>query len=468
MLNKLKLISLMTAAALGLQACGDDDPRTADAPRQLINVNSTVYASIRQDPGANALFANAGATNVGDEPCDVRVYRMKYNTIGGAGEATTSSGVFMLPHGDDEHCSGSRPVLLYAHGTSDEKTYDLSQFAVDPTNAAAQEAVLLLAAYASNGYAVIAPNYAGYADSELDYHPYINEVQQSTEMINALNHVREHAGLLGANLSSELFISGSSQGGYVSMATHKALEASGEKVTASMNASGPYAMLDFIDSIFAGAVNLGSTVFAPLYINAIERAFDIYEDPSEIYATAYAGTAENAMPAIGGFSTTGFPATALFGGQPPEGANPLNAIGFGPDHLMADSFRATYLADLQQNGSSPEYAVRKLISDADLRNWNPAAPLMMCGASNDPTVYYFNTDLMNQFWSELVAGGLVSSLDLNATPAGPFAQIQGAFQAAGFEIQAVHGQTVPFCALAGKGYFDGVRAQIAAAAAAAN
>ena len=102
---------------------------------------------------------------------------------------------------------------------------------------------MLLAAYASKGYAVIAPNYAGYSDSSLNYHPYLDETQQSTEMMNALDHVREHAGLLGASLSSELFVTGLSQGGYVAMATHKALEASGEKVAASMPVSGPYACL---------------------------------------------------------------------------------------------------------------------------------------------------------------------------------------------------------------------------------
>lgn len=469
MFNKLKLISLITVAALGLQACGDDDTPTANAPKQLVNVNSTVYGLLRQNPDVNAIFAATGATNVGDEPCDVKVHRMQFNTIGGAGEATTSSGVFMLPHGSDPRCTGERPVVLYAHGTSAEKTYDLSQFTSDPTNAGSQEAVLILAAYAAQGYAVIAPNYAGYSDSTLDYHPYINEVQQSTEMIDALNHVREYADMLGASLSSELFLSGLSQGGYVAMATQKALEASGEKVTASMPVSGPYAMGDFIDTVFAGYVNAGATTFAPMYLNALERAFDIYEDPSEVYDAAYAGTAENALPAIGGSGATGFPATAIFGGEPPEGSNALHAMGFGADHLLSDAFRLAYLTDAQLNGDTPQNKIRKLTHDADLRNWTPMAPMMMCGAATDPVVYYpINTGLMNVYWADLVAAGLVSSLDLTAEPAGPFAQVQGAFQAAGIDIPAIHGSTGLYCALAGKGYFDGVRAQMAAAAAVSN
>ncbi|MGB0846778.1 MAG: alpha/beta hydrolase family protein [Thiolinea sp.] len=470
MLNKLKLISLITVAALGLQACGDDDKSTAGAPKQLVNINTAVYSVIRQNPAANAIFAGAGATNVGDEPCEVKVHRMSFDTVGGKGEATTSSGVFMLPHGDDARCQGDRPVLLYAHGTSSEKNYDLSQIVPppgSPTNAAASEAVMLLAAYASQGYAVVAPNYAGYSDSTLDYHPYVNEVQQSTEMIDALMHVREYAGMLGAKLSSELFISGTSQGGYVAMATHKALQASGEKVSASMPVSGPYALLDFIDTIFAGYVNAGATTFAPLYLNGLERAFDIYDDPSEVYDAAYAGTAENALPAVGGFTTTGFPATAIFGGEPPEGANALHAMGFGADHLLSDAFRVAYLTDAGLNADAPENKIRKLVKDGDLRNWKPMSPLMMCGAANDPVVYYpVNTGLMNAYWADLVAAGLVSSLDLSATPAGPFASVMGAFQAAGIELPSVHGSTGVYCALAGVNYFNAVRAQMAAAAAA--
>ena len=105
----------------------------------------------------------------------------------------------MVPKGDSELCSGPRPVVLYAHGTNTDTNYDLSQFALDPTNPAASEAVLLLASYASQGYVVVAPNYAGYSDSNLGYHPYLDEVQQSTEMMDALEHAREYAGIMGLN-----------------------------------------------------------------------------------------------------------------------------------------------------------------------------------------------------------------------------------------------------------------------------
>ncbi len=453
MLTQLKLISLIMVAALGLQACGDDDSRTANAPQQLLNVNAAVYGQLRAASGdINDLFNNLGATN-NDGLCDVKVHRISFNTVGGAGEATTSSGVFMLPHGTSAQCAGERPVVLYAHGTNTYKSYDLSRFVPAPDsvpNPASQEGMLLLAAYASKGYAVIAPNYAGYSDSSLDYHPYLSEVQQSTEMMNALDHVREYAGMLGANLSSELFITGLSQGGYVAMATHKALEASGQKVTASMPVSGPYAMLDFIDSVFAGYVNGGATTFAPMALTALDKSDDIYTDPSEVYATAYAGTAENSLPRAGGFGTANLPPSALFSDTSmpglPAGANPG---GFGANHLLADSFRSAYLADVVANPTSPDYKFRKVIQSMDLRNWTPSAPMLLCGAKNDPVVYYTNTEKMAAYWPALVTGGLVRTVDLAADPNGTFAQMP---------VEGVHVATGLACAGLGLGFFQAISA----------
>ncbi len=460
MLKIIKTLAVTSCLTLTLQACHDDTVDIANAPKQLANINTAVYRIIRQNPDVNTLFVNTGATDVGDEPCEVKLHRMVYDTVDGRGKAVTSSGVFMLPHGDDARCRGDLPVLLYAHGTADEKTYDLSQLLSKTPNAAAREAALLLAVFAAQGYAVIAPNYTGYADSSSDYHPYLDRMQQTTEMMDALNHVREYADTLGAKFSDELFVAGLSQGGYVAMATHQALEASGETVTASLPISGPYATLDFVDTIMKGYVNVGATVFAPLYLTALERSRGIYNDPAEIYNTAYAGIAESALPAVGGFTSTALPLTAIFGGKPPVGANLLNMMGFGSDHLLSDAFRAAYLADAQANPTKPVYKIRAEVGKTDLRDdWIPKAPILMCGASNDPVVYHRNSDLMADHWSALVSAGLVTNLDLTDTPAGPFAGAMQAFQSAGLQVVAIHSGTGVYCSLAGLGYFSQIRSR---------
>ncbi|RVU84277.1 hypothetical protein EOL70_12380 [Leucothrix sargassi] len=461
----MKLLPLVACSALILQGCNrdSDEQLSANAPKQMTYVGPAVYEGLMANPTAATLFGAVQQTVVATggtgELCDVTINRMSYDTVGGSGEAATSSGVMMVPKGDSELCSGPRPVVVYAHGTNTDIAYDLSQFVLDPSNPAATESVLLLAMYASQGYVVVAPNYAGYSDSDLGYHPYLDQVQQSTEMIDALDHAREFAGKLGAELSSDLFVSGMSQGGYVAMATHKALEAKGETVTASLPMSGPYATLSFMDTVFAGYVNGGATTFAPMLLTALDRANDIYTDPSEVYAEQYADFADNSLPRPGGFDDAGLPEVQLFSGEPPAGAQ--NTAAFGEDHLLADAFRAAYLTDAATNGAEPQYQIRSLIAEADLRDeWSPSSPLLMCGASSDPVVYHAtNSDGMATHWSDLVAAGLVINLDLTDEPVAgyPFAGMQQAWQSEEIALEDIHSQTSVYCSLAGVAFFNSLK-----------
>jgi hypothetical protein len=264
-------------------------------------------------------------------------------------------------------------------------------------------------------------------------------------MMDALDHVRQYSDEIGAELSSELFIAGASQGGYVAMATHKALEAKGETVTASLPISGPYAILDYFDELFAGYVSGGATQYSPMVLTAMQQSDAIYSDPSEVYDAAYADFAENSLPRTGGFAASGLPASALFSGEAPEDASPLNQMGFGDDHLLSDDFRALYLSDLMTNGDTPVYKLRALVAERDMRDWQPAAPTMLCGASTDPVVYYSNTTRMKDYWA---TNTYVSSFDVTNLPT---------WQAAGISAGSVHGQTGIYCTGVGLQFFANFR-----------
>jgi len=114
----------------------------------------------------------------------------------------------------------------------------------------------------------------------------------------------------------------------------------------------------------------------------------------------------------------------------------------------------------------------------DLRNgpWAPNSPTLLCGGLLDPTVFFpVNTGVMAAFWSQLPAG-LITVLDVNATPGGPFAALQTGFQesqaaqlayyesAAGGSlspaaaqqliVQGYHGAVAPFCTAAARAFFS--------------
>ena len=92
----------------------------------------------------------------------------------------------MVTVGNEPQCRGNRPTLLYAHGTTTDRAFDMTRLQGDPNG----EALIMTALFASQGYIVVAPNYAGYDSSTLSYHPYLVADQQSKDMIDALTAAR--------------------------------------------------------------------------------------------------------------------------------------------------------------------------------------------------------------------------------------------------------------------------------------
>jgi hypothetical protein len=464
----------------------------------------------------------------GNPACGVDFYYVKFWTVGGAGESTESSGALMVPTGAATGCSGARPIVLYAHGTNPDKTLNIA----DVTNPSNSEGVLIAAMFAAQGYIVVAPNYAGYDISTLGYHPFLNAEQQSGEMIDILAAART---ALPKTLSSatsdggKLFITGYSEGGHVAMATQRALEAGGAVITGAAPLSGPYALEAFGDAIFFGNVNLGSTVFAPLISTSYQKAYgNIYSTPADLYSATYVNGIESLLPSATPidtiFSTGLLPETALFDSAtpvvtvpgnavlsaeltallsvpgsanyplPPTAQTPLFAAGFGSPYLVNNTYRVAYALDAAGNPDGavptpsagvplahtvPVQPLRQALYKNDLRNgsWKPSAPTLLCGGDQDPTVFFsVNTETMAAFWSPLVQAGLITVLDVNGTPAGSFAAIQGGFQqsqaaqlafyesAAGgglspaaaqlLMVQGYHSAVAPFCAAAARAFFS--------------
>ena len=498
-------------AALLVAACGGGDGGplgTQDAkpargalmqspPPRITSMTAADFTAILTAKSAS-LLQLAGAP-----VCGVDVQYIKYGTVGGAGEATDASGALMVPTGSNAKCTGARPIVVYAHGTNITKSYNLANFA-DDTNAAFSEAVLLAAMYAAQGYIVVAPNYAGYDSSSLSYHPYLNADQQSKEMIDILAAAKKALPTLisPTTASAKLFLTGYSQGGFVAMAAHRAMQAAGIPVTASAPMSGPYALAAQSDATFYGNVNAGGTIFSPMIFTSFQKAYgNLYTAPSDIYEAAYATGIETLLPGAYDFTTVvtsgKLPQLALFSNTPPAPAfaaitpptgtgatDALFAMGFGPNNLIKNSARAAYLADAMANpdGVVPAFTtgapsataknpIRIAGAKNDLRGWTPAAPVLLCAGNGDPTVFYsLNTGLMKALWGALPAG-LVTVLDVDSAVTGatdPFAAAKMGFaqtkqamavaagaNAAATITAAYHGTLVPpFCNAAARGFFS--------------
>jgi len=371
--------------------------------------------------------ADKGSSNITGIPaCSVTIYTVKYHTVDSVAADTDASAAIMVPSGADSSCQGGRPVLLYAHGTSVLKNTDM-------TNLSATEPRLVAAMYAAQGYLVVAPNYAGYAGSSLPYHPYLDATQQADDMVDALRAARQSFAAIGALDGGRLLVTGYSQGGFVAMATQRAMQtkyASEFKVLAAAPMSGPYALLQFGDAIFGGAPTMGSSAFLPMLINAAQRAgAGIYASTSDVYEAKYATGIDTLFPGtlgIGDLVAVGkLPNDVLFAQDSlPQTAG--YASYFGPDHLLKTSYRNTYLSDLQAapcNASnaaplacSPSQPLRRWLLNNDLRNYLPGVPLLLCGGDQDPLVPFQNTEAATAYFkAQGMPASALTALDLDGS-----------------------------------------------------
>ncbi|WP_096725844.1 alpha/beta hydrolase [Paraburkholderia acidicola] len=419
-------------------------------PPRTASLSAAAFTAVLQSSLSGlSLLQMAGGTLA----CGVDVHYVQYATVGGAGEATTASGVLMVPTGSGPNCTGPRPVVEYAHGTTITRSYNLAAIS-DPTNQAYPEALLLAVLYAAQGYVVVAPNYAGYDSSTLAYHPYLNADQQSKDMIDALSAAKAALPLIASPItaSSKLFLTGYSQGGYVAMATARAMQAAGTPVTASAFLSGPYALAAMADQVFEGEVDIGANVFFPMILTSYQKAYgNIYSSPLDVYESAYASGIETLLPGPYNFTTVALSGKlpgALFSSTPPAGPAALQpvldamspptgtgetdaiyALGFGANNLIRNSARLDYLLDAFANPDgvaptlttgvpavSPQNPLRIALKKNDLRGWTPTSPVLLCGGHQDPVVYFAtNANVMKQQWAGL--GSLVTELDVDSAPA---------------------------------------------------
>jgi len=514
MVRPVKLLLLLAAAAI-LAGCNSSSGGSSSSPTpsppqpgQLLQSPPEKTGSYSVADLLSLLSTNSDASQLlklAFTPlCSVDVYHLEYETVGGKAEATTASGALMVPRGAGSSCVGARPVLVYAHGTSTDKNYNIAELSGPNSNT---EGVLLASVFAAFGYIVVAPNYAGYDTSTLPYHPYLVAEQQSEEMMNALTAARRAFSGVGASAGSKLFVTGYSQGGYVTLATLRAMQAAGMSVTAAGPMSGPYALSAFGDAIFLGEVDGGATVNFTLLADSYQHSYgNIYTNPTDVFSAEYATDIGSLLPTTitrsDLYAQGLLPQYALFSSTPPAPQYasitpattpaklaPAFALGFGPNPLVTNAYRLSYLVDEQTHPdggfpttttdtppSSPGVGLRQDLAKNDLRDFSPSVPVLLCAGDSDPEVFYLNTQLMQGYWAAHASGAQVTVLDVDSAVGtnDPYADIKTGFAVAKAAVAAAAvaagatdggasavladyhaGLVPPFCLYAEKGFFDG-------------
>jgi hypothetical protein len=178
---------------------------------------------------------------------------------------------------------------------------------------------------------------------------------------------------VGGSLSGKVMLTGYSQGGHSSMASHRALErdnASEINVVAGAHLAGPY---NLSGSFKSTAVIAGYQFFVPFLVTAWEKIYlTIYSDVTTVFKAPYSGYIESLLP-----SPTLNYTTLVTSGKLP-GAN-----GETPTQARDLLFQSAFITDTQTNDQSPLYLAAK---KNDLLGWSPKSKVLLCGGAGDPTV----------------------------------------------------------------------------------
>ena len=171
----------------------------------------------------------------------VTSYRIEYLTIDAKGESVRASGLVSVPV---KPAGSKSPVLSYQHGTT---FYDAE---VPSNNAVASEISVVIA---SMGYIVLAPDYVGYGSSKGVDHPYLQAAPMAASVIDFLTAAKTWRQQAGVYDNQQLFLTGYSEGGYATMATHRALQASNsphlQQLRVVVPGAGPYNVQATMDSL---------------------------------------------------------------------------------------------------------------------------------------------------------------------------------------------------------------------------
>lgn len=319
---------------------------------------------------------------------DVAAYKLIYNTIDVHGQPTVASGVMMVPINLQENCGAA--LLSYQHGTINTKEQVPSRLS--------EEAFIAVGA-ATDGYVACVADYLGLGDSP-GFHPYIHAASEASAVIDMLRATRHYCSEHNIPLNEQLFLTGYSQGGHATMATHREIQlnyANEFTVTASVPMSGPYDVGGVQTDLLTAAQPYPEPGYLPYIILAYREAYPdiaaLFPLLSDIFLSPYDVT----IPALfDGIHSTGDINQAMPGEQ--------------GNQIPADIIRPEVFAEFQTN---PNHPLRVALRDNNTyTGWTPEAPMKLQFCRNDRSVIHLNARVAYEHFQSI---GFVDidTLDVN-------------------------------------------------------
>lgn len=293
---------------------------------------------------------------------NVKAVKIEYMTPRPDGELVNATGAVFIPE-----TTGKFPVICYQHGTQTQR------YQVPSLGLGISDAGLAPSVAASMGYICVAADYLGLGDSYI-VPPYLLAENTANTVIDMIRASMTYLSSQGVETDGSLYLTGYSQGGQVTMATHHEIEKNHSdefQVTASAPLAGPYDLEATIDTVIAWGRYKRPILMAYL-MNSYNHYYG-WDRLSEIFQEPWASEIPDYF----------------------DGSQSMNVINnrlpLALDSLLLESFINNYKA-----GGEEDF--RNAIQENSLLNYVPDAPVRLIHGDADKTVPYSNSVTAMEFY----------------------------------------------------------------------
>lgn len=283
---------------------------------------------------------------------DIDVYKVRYFTPSIDSTTIFATGLLTVP----TNTTCRLPLATFGHGTTSHREGV-------PSRANGGEAMITMV-MGSLGYISTAPDYIGLGDAPAGLlHPYQDARTEASATIDLLRAARELAPELNYRLNGQVFISGYSQGGHTTMATHLTMQTqlpNEFNVTASVPMSGPYDLSGVMVDVMLSDSDYAVPGYLPYLVFSWNQRYHFYNSPSDYLKSPYDVT----LP-------------PLFDGYHDMGQ--INAqMPSVPKHIFKDEMIDSFTAN-------PNHPFRLALKDNDVYDWRPNCPvkIVFCRADEE-------------------------------------------------------------------------------------
>lgn len=321
----------------------------------------------------------------------VLLYSINYATTDVFGARDTASGLVVIPRKDEPF---NFPTVCYHHGTVSDRNDVPSQL---------RGGFDIAEAFGGVGFVSIAPDYLGLGTSR-GPHPYVHADSEASASIDMLFALREFAEQQEILLNDQLFLTGYSQGGHASMATHREIEQNFSDeftVTAASHLSGPYSISGEMFDLILGDEPYNFAAYLPHTVLSYNYVYDLYDDAVEqVFNEEY-------IPIIRAFEREEID---LFQMNQSLLSMLVSVTG---SNVVRNLMKSSFVQEVMDSTNHP---LRMALRDNDVYDWTPQAPTRILYCRADDQVPFRNSVVADSVMNangapDVLAADLNSSFD---------------------------------------------------------